>query len=161
MQATGMIVVYGYVLEAFIAWYSGSEFERYMIFNRMFGGYGWSFWALIFCNAIAIQPLWSARVRNSETALFIISIIVSIGMWLERFVIVVVSLTRGYANSAWDVYSSTFWDWSMYIGSFGLFLTLFYMFIRLLPAIATSEIKELVHHDRHHGSHDSSEEAHV
>lgn len=167
MLATGMIVVYGYVLEAFIAWYSGSEFERYMIFNRMFGGYGWSFWALIFCNAIAIQPLWSARIRNSETALFIISIIVSIGMWLERFVIVVVSLTRGYANSAWDVYSSTFWDWSMYIGSFGLFLTLFYLFIRLLPSIATSEIKELVHHDRHHGNHqgnhqgDHSEEAHT
>ena len=151
MLATGMIVVYGYVVEVFTAWYSGTIFEQHMIFNRMFGGYWWAFWALIFCNAIAIQPLWSKRIRNSEFWLFIISIVVSIGMWLERFVIVVVSLTQDYTQSAWHVFAGTRYDWSMYIGSMGLFLTLFFLFIRLLPSIATSEIKELVHHDMHHG----------
>ena len=152
MLATGLIVVYGYIIEVFIAWYSGTIYEQRMIYNRMFGEYAWAFWALIFCNALAIQPLWWKRVRTNIWWLFIISIIVSIGMWLERFVIVVVSLTRDYLPSSWSVYHATFWDWSLYAGSFGLFLTLFFLFIRFLPSIATTEIKELVHTDRHHGS---------
>ncbi|MDZ7705220.1 MAG: NrfD/PsrC family molybdoenzyme membrane anchor subunit [Trueperaceae bacterium] len=146
MLATGLIVVYGYVIEVFIAWYSGTVYEQYMIFNRMFGeDYWWAFWALIFCNAVAIQPLWSKRVRNSPLALFIISMIVSVGMWLERFVIVTVTLTREYLPSSWGVFTATRWDWALYIGSFGLFLTLWFMFIRFLPSIATSEMKELAH----------------
>ena len=152
MLATGMIVVYGYLLEAFMAYYSGVEFERYMIVNRIFGPHGWSFWLLILCNGIAIQPLWSKRVRQSPLALFIISIIVSIGMWLERFVIVVVSLTRDFLPSSWHDYVATFWDYALYLGSFGLFFTLWFLFIRLLPSIASTEMKELAHHHEHHGS---------
>ncbi len=153
MLATGLIVCYGYMIEVFIAWYSGAEVEQYMIVNRMFGEYGWAFWALIFCNFACIQPLWSKRIRNSQTALFIISLIVSVGMWLERYVIIAISLTRDWLPSSWDVYNPTVWDWSLYVGSFGLFLTLFFLFIRLLPSIATSEIKELVHEDQHAGEH--------
>lgn len=153
MLATGMIVVYGYVIEIFNAWYSGVEFERFMAYNRVLGAdHGWAFWLLIACNFVAIQPLWFRRIRQSPLALFVISIIVSIGMWLERFVIVAVTLTKDFLPSSWGDYVSTFWDWSLYIGSFGLFLTLFFLFIRLLPSIATSEMKELAHHDAHHGS---------
>jgi molybdopterin-containing oxidoreductase family membrane subunit len=152
MLATGMIVVYGYFIEIFIAWYSGVEAERYMIWNRMFGPYGIFFWALIFCNFVAIQPLWFRKVRQSPWALFVISLAVSVGMWLERFVIFVVSLTRDYLPSSWADYVSTFWDWSLFIGSLGLFSTLFFVFIRLLPSIATAETKETAYHDHHHGS---------
>ncbi len=152
MLATGMIVVYGYFVEAFIAWYSGVEFEKFMIWNRMFGDHGEYFWALILCNFVAIQPLWFRRVRQSPLALFVISIIVSVGMWLERFVIIVVSLTKDFLPSSWGDYVSTFWDWSLFLGSLGLFSTLFFLFIRLLPSIATAETKETAYHDAHHGS---------
>jgi Ni/Fe-hydrogenase subunit HybB-like protein len=153
MLATGMVVVYGYCVELFTAWYSGNEFERYMAWNRMFSPRdGWAFWVLIFCNGIAIQPLWSKRVRQSTTWLFIISIIVSIGMWLERYVIVVITLKTDFLPSSWGVFKPTIWDFSLYLGSFGLFFTLWFLFIRLLPSIATSEMKELAHHDAHHGS---------
>ena len=159
MLATGLIVVYGYGVEIFDAWYSGVEFERFMIYNRVLGqDHWWAFWMLIGCNAVAIQPLWLRSVRQSPLALFVISIIVSIGMWLERFVIVSITLTKDFLPSSWGDYVSTFWDWSLYIGSFGLFGTLFFLFIRLLPSIATTEMKELAHHDAHHGS-DPYEEA--
>ncbi len=153
MLATGMIVVYGYAVELFFAWYSGVEFERYMAYNRVLGAdHGWAFWLLIFCNLIAIQPLWFSRVRQNMLAVFVISIIVSIGMWLERYVIVVVTLTKDFLPGSWGDYVATFWDYSMYLGTFGLFFTLWFLFIRLLPSIATSEMKELVYHDAHHGS---------
>jgi molybdopterin-containing oxidoreductase family membrane subunit len=153
MLATGMIVVYGYGVELFDAWYSGLEFERYMAYNRVLGAdHWWAFWLLIACNFVAIQPLWLRSVRQSPLALFLISIIVSIGMWLERFVIVAITLTKDFLPSSWGDYVSTFWDWSLYIGSFGLFGTLFFLFIRLLPSIATTEMKELAHHDAHHES---------
>lgn len=153
MLGTGMIVVYGYFNEVFLAWYSGVEFERYMIYNRVFGAeHWWAFWLLIACNAVAIQPLWFRSVRQNPIALFVISIIVSIGMWLERFVIIAISLTKDFLLSSWDDYISTFWDWSLYLGSFGLFFVLFFLFIRLLPSIATTEMKELQYHDSHHGS---------
>lgn len=160
MLATGMIVVYGYVIELFIAWYSGVEFERYMAYNRMFGDFAWAFWALIVCNAIAIQPLWSQRVRQSQVALFIIAVIVSVGMWLERYVIVIVTLMRDFLPSSWGNYYPTVFDWSLFIGSMGLFLTLWFVFIRLLPTVASTEIKELVHHDMHHApDHDDDSHA--
>ncbi len=150
LLGTGMIVVYGYFIELFIAWYSGVEAERYMALNRMFGDYGWAFWALIFCNLVAIQPLWSRRVRQTPWMLFLISILVSVGMWLERFVIFIVSLTRDFLPTSWGNYSTTFWDWALFIGSMGLFLTLFLLFVRLLPSIATTEVKEQLHHEQHH-----------
>lgn len=153
MLATGMVVVYGYAVELFDAWYSGVEFERYMAYNRVLGAdHWWAFWLLIFCNFVAIQPLWLRSVRQSPWALFLISVIVSIGMWLERFVIVAITLTKDFLPSSWGDYVSTPWDWSLYVGSFGLFGTLFFLFIRLLPSIATTEMKELAHHDAHHGS---------
>lgn len=153
MLGTGMIVVYGYAVELFYAWYSGVEFEVFMAYNRVFGAdHGWAFWLLILCNLVAIQPLWLRSVRQNPLALFVISIFVSIGMWLERFVIVVVSLTKDFLPSSWGNYVPTFWDWALYAGSFGLFGTLFFVFIRLLPSIATTEMKELAHHDAHHGS---------
>ena len=151
MFATGMIVLYGYVIELFIAWYSGVEYERFMAYNRVFGDYAWAFWALIVCNGLTIQALWFKRVRQSTAALFVISLVVSVGMWLERYVIIAISLTRDFLPSSWGNYTPTVFDWSLFIGSIGLFLSLWFVFIRLLPAIATSEIKELVHHDKHHG----------
>jgi len=152
MLTTGMIVVYGYFIEIFSSFYSGVEFEKYMSWNRIFGDHAIFFWALIFCNFVAIQPIWFRRVRQSPWALFVIAIIVSVGMWLERFVIFVVSLTKDFLLSSWADYVSTVWDWSLFIGSLGLFSTLFFLFIRLLPSIATAETKETAHHDRHHGS---------
>jgi len=151
MLATGMIVVYGYGVELFDAWYSGVEFERFMAYNRVLGAdHWWAFWLLIAANGVAIQPLWFRSVRQSPLALFLISVIVSIGMWLERFVIVAITLTKDFLPSSWGDYVTTFWDWSLYIGTFGLFGTLFLLFIRLLPSIATAEMKELAHHDAHH-----------
>ena len=157
MFATGMIVLYGYIIELFIAWYSGVEYERFMAYNRVFGDYAWAFWALIVCNGLTIQALWFKAVRQSTAALFVISLVVSVGMWLERYVIIAISLTRDFLPSSWDNYYPTVFDWSLFIGSIGLFLSLWFVFIRLLPAIATSEIKELVHHDKHHGtSHEAA-----
>lgn len=152
MLATGLIVVYGYFIELLIAWYSGVEFERYMIAYRVFGTYGFAFAALIFCNFLSIQLIWFKRIRQNPAWLFVISIIVSIGMWLERYVIVTITLTRDFLPSSWDLYTATGWDYALYAGSFGLFLTLFFLFIRLLPSIATTEMKELAHHDAHHPS---------
>ena len=150
MLATGLIVVYGYSVEIFDAWYSGNEFERYMIYNRIFLEHAPFFWALILCNLVSIQPLWFRSVRRSPLALFIIALIVSVGMWLERFVIISISLTKDFLLSSWGDIIFTGWDWSLFIGSMGLFSTLFFLFIRLLPSIATTEAKELAHHDRHH-----------
>lgn len=156
MLATGMIVLYGYALELFMGWYSGVEFERYTYWSRVFGNHGWAFWLLIFFNGIMIQPLWFKSVRTNTKWLFFIAVMVSIGMWLERFVIVIVSLTTDFMPSSWGDFHATFWDRALYFGTFGVFFTLWLLFIRLFPAIASSEMKELVHHDNQH-SHDHSE----
>ncbi|MGE3841443.1 MAG: NrfD/PsrC family molybdoenzyme membrane anchor subunit [Vicinamibacterales bacterium] len=145
MLATGWIVFYGYLTEAFVGWYSGVEYERFVIWNRMTGPYWWAFWALIFCNGVVPQVLWSKTIRTSPVPLFIVSILVNIGMWLERFVIVITSLHRDYLPSSWGMYSGTRWDWSVYLGTIGLFLTLFYLFVRVLPMISIFEMRELVH----------------
>ncbi|NWF80571.1 MAG: polysulfide reductase NrfD [Chloroflexi bacterium] len=159
MLATGMIVVYGYFMEVWAALYSGSRFEEYLLFNRLNGPSAWAYYGLLFCNAVAIQPLWFRRVRQSIPALIIISLIVSVGMWLERYVIIVISLEREFLPSSWDLYIPTFWDWSLYIGSFGLFFTLLFLFIRVLPMINIFEMR-LFHfqeqerlHRREHGGH--------
>jgi molybdopterin-containing oxidoreductase family membrane subunit len=145
MLATGMIVAYGYLMEAFMAWYSGSIYERFMMFNRVFGPYGYMFWALILFNVLVPQALWLPRVRANVAALFVIAICVNVGMWLERYVIVVVSLSRDFMPSAWGTYSGTVWDYAVFVGSIGLFLALMFIFVRLLPMISIFEMRELLH----------------
>jgi Ni/Fe-hydrogenase subunit HybB-like protein len=144
MLATSLIVAYGYLMEAFMAWYSGNTYERFMIWNRMTGPYAWSYWALIFCNVIAINTLWIKKLRTNTVYLFVISLVVGAGMWLERFVIIVTSLHRDFLPSSWGNYRGTPYDWSMFIGTIGLFLTLFFLFIRFLPTISIFEMRTLV-----------------
>jgi Ni/Fe-hydrogenase subunit HybB-like protein len=146
MLGTGLIVAYGYAMEAFMAWYSGNQVERYTFINRAWaGGYWWTYWLLILCNILIPQLLWSKRVRLYIPAVFAISLIVNVGMWLERFVIVVTSLTRDYVPSSWGMYYPTVWDWATYAGTIGLFLSLMFLFIRGLPAISIFEMREVVH----------------
>jgi molybdopterin-containing oxidoreductase family membrane subunit len=144
MLATSLMVVYGYAMEAFFAWYSANPYEEYMIKNRMTGPYGPSYWALILCNALVPQLLWSKRIRSSPVPLFIVAIVANIGMWLERFVIVVTSLHRDFLPSSWDMYYPTRWDWMLYLGTLGFFVALLYLFIRFLPMISIFEMRELV-----------------
>ena len=144
MLATGMIVAYGYIMEAFMAFYSGNPYERFMIINRYTGPYAMAGAALILCNVLIPQSMWLRRVRTSVPALFVISIIVNIGMWLERFVIIVTSLHRDFLPSSWGMYSPTRWDIMTYAGTIGLFLTMFYLFIRFLPMISIFEMRGLV-----------------
>lgn len=153
MLATGLIVAYGYGMEAFIAWYSGSTYEWGMFYNRMFGPYGWSYWLLILCNIVIPQLLWSRKIRGNVVILFCISIVINVGMWLERFVIIVTSLARDFLPSSWEMYYPTIWDFAMYTGTLGLFFTLFFLFIRFLPVISISEMQELLHEEHAHGSH--------
>jgi Ni/Fe-hydrogenase subunit HybB-like protein len=144
MLATGLLVAYGYMMESFMAWYSGSQYEKFMMLNRFKGPYSHLYWMLILCNVVLPQLFWFPRVRNSVPMLFILSIIVNIGMWLERFVIIVVSLHRDFVPSSWGMYHGTRYDWSMYLGTIGLFLTLLFLFIRVLPMISIFEMRTLV-----------------
>jgi hypothetical protein len=115
-----------------------------MMWNRMTGPYWWAYAMLIVCNVITPQALWFKRVRMSVPTLFGISLIVNVGMWLERFVIVVTSLHRDFLPSAWGQFSPTFWDWSTYLGTIGLFLTLLFLFLRVLPMISMFEMRTLL-----------------
>ncbi len=144
MLSTGLIVAYGYIMEAFYSWYSGNTYERYMMVNRAFGPYGFIYWLLILCNIALPQLLWFPKVRGNTVSLFVVSIIVNIGMWLERFVIVVTSLHRDFLPSSWGMYYPTIWDWATFLGTIGLFLALMFLFIRLLPMISIFEIRQLV-----------------
>jgi molybdopterin-containing oxidoreductase family membrane subunit len=144
LLATGLIVGYGYVMEVFMAWYSANPYEEFMIANRMRGPYAPVYWSLMLCNIVAPQSLWFRRVRSSPPALFGIAIIVSIGMWLERFMIVVTSLHRDFLPSSWGMYSPTIWEWTTFIGTIGLFLALMFLFIRFLPMISIFEMRTLV-----------------
>jgi Ni/Fe-hydrogenase subunit HybB-like protein len=144
LLATSLIVTYGYAMEAFMAWYSGSSYERFMAWNRMFGPYGWTYWVLLFCNLLTPQLMWFKRFRSSTAWLFAVAMVVNVGMWLERFVIVVTSLHRDFLPSSWGMYAPTAWDWATFIGTLGLFLTLFFVFIRLLPAISIFEMRTIL-----------------
>jgi Ni/Fe-hydrogenase subunit HybB-like protein len=144
MLATGLIVFYGYVMELFFAWYSANTYERFMAWNRVTGPYRYYWMALIFCNGLTPQLLWFKRLRTSPFWLFMISLVVSVGMWLERFVIVVTSLTRDFLPASWGVYKGTIWDWATFFGTLGLFLTLFFLFIRIMPAISMFEMRTIV-----------------
>ena len=143
MLATGLIVGYGYMMEAFFAWYSGVNYETYMMKNRMFGPYWWAYWLLILCNVVAPNLLWIKNLRTSVPFLFGISFVVSIGMWLERYVIIVTSLHRDFLPSSWGMYQGTIFDWSAFIGTLGLFVTLLFLFVRFLPAISIAEMRTL------------------
>jgi len=144
MLVTGLIVAYGYMTEAFIAWYSADQFERYVPFNRATGAYAPIYWLLLLCNAVLPQMLWFRRVRSRPALLFIVALIVNTGMWLERFVIVVTSLHRDFLPSAWGRYLPTFWDWSTFVGTIGLFLTLLFLFLRFLPMISIFEMRTIL-----------------
>jgi molybdopterin-containing oxidoreductase family membrane subunit len=144
LLATGLIVAYGYFMETLMAWYSGNRYEAYMMLNRVFGPYAAVYWLVIACNVLAPQAVWFSRVRRSVPALFVVALIVNVGMWAERYMIVVVSLTRDFVPSAWGVYAGTRWDWATLVGSMGLFLALMFLFIRLLPVISIFELRGLV-----------------
>jgi Ni/Fe-hydrogenase subunit HybB-like protein len=144
MLVTGLIVAYGYMIEAFTAWYSGDKFEMFVPWNRATGPYAAAYLALILCNVVTPQALWFRSVRSNVYALFVIAIIVNIGMWLERFVIVVTSLHRDFLPSSWGNYSPTVWDWSTYVGTIGLFLTLLFLFVRFLPMISIAEMRAIL-----------------
>jgi Ni/Fe-hydrogenase subunit HybB-like protein len=144
MLATGLIVVYGYMTELFFGWYSGNLYERFMLMNRATGPYKWHWFALLFCNAVVPQLLWFRRFRTSPLWLFLIAIVVSVGMWLERFIIVITSLHRDFLPSSWGIYEGTFWDWGTFIGTIGLFLSLIFLFIRFLPMISIFEMRTIV-----------------
>ena len=152
---TGLIVAYGYLLEVFMAWYSGEKYERFMMLNRFYGPYAAFYWALIICNVIIPQMLWIDGIRKNHVILWIITIIVNIGMWLERFVIIVMGLHRDFMPSSWAMYYPKFWDIATFVGSIGLFFTLLFLFIRTLPMIAIFEMQTLVKENKkevtHHG----------
>ena len=148
MLATGLIVAYGYAVEIFMSFYSANEHEAFLTRNRMFGPYGPFFWALIACNVAIPQLLWSRRVRRNVPLLFMLALVVNVGMWLERFVIIVTSLHRGFLKSSWGMYYPTIWDWTTFLGTIGLFFALFFLFIRFLPMIAVFEMRELVSRKR-------------
>jgi molybdopterin-containing oxidoreductase family membrane subunit len=144
MLVTGWMVTYGYIMEAFMAWYSGETFDRYMMWDRAFGSYGWVFWLLMTVNVVIPQLLWSRWVRTHTVPLFFVALSVNLGMWLERFVIVVQSLHRDFVSSSWRMFFPTKWDWLTLFGSIGLFLFLLFLFIRYLPMISISESRELI-----------------
>ena len=152
MLVTGSMVGYAYAMEFFIAWYSNNTYESFAFVNRAFGPYAWAYWIMISCNVIVPQLFWSKKLRNSLPVLFIASIFANIGMWFERFVIVISSLSRDYLPANWDYYTPTIWDVTLFLGSFGLFFTLFLLFLRFLPMIAISEVKGVMPEaDPHHG----------
>ncbi|MBT8493092.1 MAG: polysulfide reductase NrfD, partial [Deltaproteobacteria bacterium] len=137
--ATGMMVGFAYGTEFFIAWYSGNPVEGFAFMARARAHFGWSYWIMVSCNVIAPQFFWIKKLRCSIPVMFVLSIFVNIGMWFERFVIVVTSLHRDFLPSSWDYYTPSFWDMAAFLGSFGLFFTLFSLFLRFLPMVATAE----------------------
>src|SRR5215470_14943918 len=148
---TGMIVSYAYLTEFFAAWYGGNLYERYHFVNRATGPYAWCFYLMVLCNVVTPQMLWTKKARTSVAFLFIVSILVNIGMWFERFVIIVVGLHRAFLPSGWGMFYPTIFDVGILVGAFGLFFTCFLLFIRFLPMIAISEVKGVTpQSDPHH-----------
>jgi molybdopterin-containing oxidoreductase family membrane subunit len=151
MLLTSSIVGYGYLIEVFMEYYSGDEFERAIAWERVAGPYAWSYWSVIVINVLVPQLFWLPRVRASAGLLFVLSLIIQVGMWLERFMIIVPSLHHDYLPSSWHMFYPTVWDITMLLGSIGLFFSLFYLFVRLLPMISISELRELLHTKQGHG----------
>ena len=144
LLATGLVVAYGYMMEAFMAWYSGNPYEQFVMINRFMGPYRYMYWALLVCNVLAPQALWFQRVRASTVALMVVCMFVNVGMWLERYIIIVVSLSADFLPSSWGLFTGTRWDWATFVGSIGLFLTLFFLFIRFLPMISIFEMRTML-----------------
>jgi Ni/Fe-hydrogenase subunit HybB-like protein len=141
MIVTGSMVAYSYLMEFFIAWYSGNEFERFAFLNRALGPYAWAYWVMVCCNMLAPQLFWIKKIRRSIPAMLAIGVLVNIGMWFERFVIIITSLHRDFLPSSWGMYYPTIYDIGILIGSFGLFFTLILIFVRVLPVVSISETK--------------------
>jgi molybdopterin-containing oxidoreductase family membrane subunit len=150
MLATGTIVGYAYATEFFIAWYSGNPYERFVFINRAFGPYAWAYWSMISCNVLSPQFFWFKKLRTSIPFMFVISIVINIGMWFERFVIIATSLHRDFLPSSWGYFKPTWVDILTFMGTFGLFLFLFTLFVRFLPMVAVSEVKGMVANERMH-----------
>jgi Ni/Fe-hydrogenase subunit HybB-like protein len=144
MLATGLIVAYGYAMEAFMGWYSGNTYEEFTLWNRLHGPYAHVYWSLLTCNIFLPQLLWIRKFRTSPVLLFGVSTIILTGMWLERFVIVVVSLHRDFLTSSWGMYYPTRWDWMAFIGTLGFFLAAMFLFLRILPMISIFEMRTLL-----------------
>ncbi len=155
IMATGMMVGYAYGMEFFIAWYGGSPYEGFVFLNRAFGPYGWAYWIMVTCNVIIPQVFWFKKARRSIAIMFVVSIFVNIGMWFERYVIVVTSLHRDFLPAVWGMYNMTMYDIGALVGSFGMFFTLFLLYLRTLPPIAIAEVKPVLAVGRegvhHHG----------
>jgi Ni/Fe-hydrogenase subunit HybB-like protein len=144
MLATGLIVAYGYGMEAFMGWYSGSHYDLYLMWNRLNGPYHFWYWMLLTCNIFIPQLLWIRKMRTKPVYLFLISTVVLTGMWLERFVIVVISLQRDFLTSSWGMYYPTRWDWAVFIGTLGFFVACMFLFLRILPMISIFEMRTLL-----------------
>ena len=144
IMVTGSIVGVAYITELFMAWYSGVEYEQYAFLNRATGPYWWSYWAMMTCNVISPQLMWIKKLRRNIVFTFILSIFVNIGMWFERFVIIVTSLHRDYLPSSWSMFSPTFVDIGIYIGTIGFFMVLFLLYSRTFPVIAQAELKTIL-----------------
>jgi hypothetical protein len=156
---TGSLVGYAYAMEFFIAWYSGNPNESFAFINRAFGNYAWAYWIMMTCNVISPQIFWSPKARGSLPVLFIVCIFVNIGMWFERFVITVTSLSRDFLPSSWGYYSPSIWDITTFLGSFGLFGTMMCLFVKYLPQVALAEVKSILpeaspHHPSYHQGND-------
>jgi len=144
MLATGWIVAYGYGIESFVNWYGGDPYESFLRWNRLHGPYALWYYALLFFNLVVPQILWFKKVRNNNFLLFLISLDVLVGMWLERFIIVVVSLSRDFMPSAFGQYYPTQYDWAIFIGTLGFFSACMFLFLRVLPAVSIAELKTLL-----------------
>ncbi len=154
MLLTGMLVGYAYACEFFISWYGGNPYEQSIFINRATGPYAWAYWTMVSCNVLSPQIFWFKKCRTSIPVMFVVSILINIGMWFERFVITVTSLSQDYLPSSWGYYIPTVYDVGIFIGSFGLFLTLFLLFLRFLPMIAIAEVKGVIPEaDPHHYDH--------
>lgn len=138
---TGSIVGLAYMTELFTAWYSGNPYEQYVFKNRVSGPFSWAYWTMVSCNVISPQLLWFKKIRTNLVIVFLLSLVINVGMWFERFVIIVTSLHRDYLPSSWAMYKPTFIEVAEFIGSFGLFFTCFFLFVRFLPVIAMGEVK--------------------
>ena len=144
MLATGWIVAYGYAIEAFMGWYGGNRYDQTLLWNRLHGPYAFWYYSLLICNLAIPQLLWIRKMRTNPIWLFFISLVILVGMWLERFVIIVISLTRDFLPSSWGMYYPTRWDWMTYFGTIGMFLTAMFLFVRILPMISIFEMRTLL-----------------
>ncbi len=157
MLATGTMVGYAYGMEFFIAWYSGSQFESFVFINRAFGPYAWAYWIMVSCNVVFPQLFWFRKIRRNIPIMFVIAVLVNVGMWFERFVIIVTSLAHDFMPSSWAYYKPTLVDFGILVGSFGLFFTLLLLFIKAMPVISIAEVKAVLDgaqpHHTHNGGH--------